>query len=132
MKEAPRRAGTFTVRRNGKGKLRVLLVTASRSTTWILPMGRIEKGEDAATAAARETEEESGYRVDVGPWLGELTMDRRGVPGPVDFFLAGNVRKKKWDEKDKRERKWVPLAEVHDWLPEVFRPVAEEALELLD
>ncbi|MEN8148712.1 MAG: NUDIX domain-containing protein [Planctomycetota bacterium] len=132
MKEAPRRAGTFTVRRNGKGKLRVLLVTAARSDAWILPMGKVERGEDAAEAAARETEEESGYRVDVGPWLAELTMDRRGVPGPVDFFLAGNVRKKKWDERDKRERKWVSVKEIHEWLPEDFRPVAEAALEHID
>jgi len=131
MKVAPRRAGTFTVRRNGKGKLKVLLVTASRSPAWILPMGRIEKGEDAAEAAARETVEETGFEVDVGPRLVEITMDRRGVPGPVEFFLAGNPREREWEESHKRERKWVHVKAAHKWLPETFREVAEAALEQL-
>jgi 8-oxo-dGTP pyrophosphatase MutT (NUDIX family) len=132
VKEAPRRAGTFTVRRNGKGKLKLLLVTAARSPAWILPMGRIEDGEKAADAAARETAEEAGYDVDVGPWLVELSLDRRGIPGPVDFFLAGNPRKREWEESHKRERKWVNLSDAHEWLPEEFRVVAEAALEHLD
>ena len=131
MKEAPRRAGTFTVRRNGKGKLKLLLVTAARTSTWILPMGRVEPGEEPADAAARETEEEAGFAVTVGPWLVELTLDRRGVPGPVDFFLADHARKKEWEESHKRDRKWVPVGDAREWLPEAFHPVAKAALDRL-
>ena len=132
MKEAPRRAGTFTVRKNGKGKLKVLLVTASRSPAWILPMGRIEDGEEPAEAAARETAEEAGFDVDVGKRIAKIKLDRRGVPGTVEFFLAENPREREWEESHKRDRKWVHVKAAHKWLPEAFHPVAEAALSRLD
>ena len=40
------------------------------SQGWEIPIGKIEPGEDPATAAARETEEETGWR-----------------PGPLSFML---------------------------------------------
>jgi 8-oxo-dGTP pyrophosphatase MutT (NUDIX family) len=125
---APPRAGTFTVRRKNGNSLRVLLVTAKRTGHWILPMGRIENGEKAPAAAARETEEEAGVRVTIGPKLGRITMDRRGVPGPVTFYLAEFVEKIEWEEGGEREREWVKLKEARSLLPEVFRPIAKAAI----
>ena len=37
-----------------------VLVVSQRGTSWSLPKGHIEEGEDAITAARREIEEESG------------------------------------------------------------------------
>jgi 8-oxo-dGTP pyrophosphatase MutT (NUDIX family) len=65
----PPGAGTVTINDG-----RVLLLWRHRFITgtwgWEIPLGKIDPGEDPATAAARETEEETGWR-----------------PGPLTFLL---------------------------------------------
>lgn len=55
---------------------RLLLVrrgTEPGKGRWSIPGGRVEAGEDDATATAREVLEETGLRVDVGALLGSVT-----------------------------------------------------------
>ncbi len=56
---------------------RLLLVLRANEPargTWSLPGGRVEPGEDDATAVAREVAEETGLRVDVGTLAGACTV----------------------------------------------------------
>ncbi|MEV1289042.1 NUDIX hydrolase [Micromonospora sp. NPDC049679] len=83
---------------------------------WELPGGIVDQGEDAATAAAREVEEETGWRpaslshvITYEPMIGmvdsphEIFVGRGAtyVGDPTDVEEAGRVE-------------WVPLADVRD------------------
>jgi 8-oxo-dGTP pyrophosphatase MutT (NUDIX family) len=106
-------AGCVVVRDGG-----VLLLWRHRFITdsqgWEIPIGKIEPGEDAAEAAARETEEETGWRpgplkfllrVEPTPGISDslhriyLAYDAERIGPPEDDFESDRVA-------------WVPLAEV--------------------
>lgn len=60
---------------------RLLLVRRANppaAGTWTLPGGRVEPGEDDATAVVREVAEETGLTVVVGDLLGEVERDAPG------------------------------------------------------
>ncbi len=68
--------------RDGDGRL--LLVRRARppaAGTWSVPGGRVEPGEDDATAVVREVREETGLEVAVGELLG--TVERSPAAGVV-------------------------------------------------
>ena len=70
---------------------RVLLVRQQHEhrDIWMLPGGAIEEGENAVEAAVRETKEETGLNIDIGPliWHVEEVSETRGQRF-VNFFLA--------------------------------------------
>jgi 8-oxo-dGTP diphosphatase len=100
-------AGAFV--RDALGRL--LLVQRAKDPNrgcWSLPGGRLEPGESAAEAAAREVYEETGIRVVVG----ELVCTVDFGPYVVDDFLAtvrGGVLKAGDDALDAR---WCTPDEV--------------------
>jgi 8-oxo-dGTP pyrophosphatase MutT (NUDIX family) len=68
---APRPAATVVLLRPGRGGLEVLLTRRPSSmrfgaNLFVFPGGRLDEGEDARTAGARETLEETGIDVDPG------------------------------------------------------------------
>lgn len=73
-----RAAGVLPWRRHD-GALQVLVVHRPRYDDWSWPKGKLDPGEDWATAAARETWEETGLRVRLGPSL-----------PPADYVIARN------------------------------------------
>lgn len=83
-----------------------------------LPGGRIDAGEDAASAAGRELEEEVGIKARKLIHLGQSHVDPGLMPTTADYFLcdefddnpAGRVE----DAKELFEGEWVELSTVGD------------------
>ncbi|MCL2318787.1 MAG: NUDIX hydrolase [Treponema sp.] len=79
------------------------------------PGGVFEKGEDAATAAARELREETGYKAEKIEKLGEFSPNPAIMSNRVHFFLARDLKpplQQKLDEDEYVEVENVPWKEV--------------------
>ena len=84
------------------------------SQGWEIPIGKIEPGEDPAAAAARETEEETGWRP------GALRFLLRAEPSPGlsdsahSVYLAEGADRigPPEDDFESDSVSWVPLASV--------------------
>jgi 8-oxo-dGTP pyrophosphatase MutT (NUDIX family) len=96
---------------------RVLLMRRHRFIVdrwvWELPGGYIDDGEDLAVAAAREVEEETGWR----PRRTEHVLTCQPIIGnadyPQDLFLAHGAELVGEPEGDEpAEIRWVPLADT--------------------
>ena len=82
-----RAAGGIVVRDDGDGP-QVLVVHRPAYDDWSLPKGKLDPGEDDATAAVREVEEETGVRAQVVADAGSIDyVDRRGRPKVVRYFV---------------------------------------------
>jgi len=62
-------AGCFTIVMNQKGY--ILLAKRKDYPLWDLPGGTLEKGEELAICAIRETQEETGYSISIKQKIGE-------------------------------------------------------------
>lgn len=92
---------------------RVLLVQRANEPSrglWSIPGGRIEPGESARAAAAREVREETGLEIEVG----ELLMTVELGPYVVEDFAAtvtgGTLRA----GDDALDARWCTLAELRE------------------
>lgn len=87
---------------------------ATEEWGWELPGGIVEPGEDAAAAASREVEEETGWR----PTRLEHLMTFQPMPGMVDtpheiFFGRGAEPVAEPSDNEEAARiDWVPTAKV--------------------
>lgn len=96
----------------------VLLLWRHRFITgswgWEIPIGKIEPGEDPCTAAARETEEETGWRP--GPL--QPLMQIEPTPGISDslhrIFRAFSAERISLPEDEFESSKiaWVPIGDI--------------------
>jgi 8-oxo-dGTP diphosphatase len=103
-------AGGVVWRRSPAGGLEVLLVHRPRYDDWSVPKGKLDPGEDHATAAVREVEEETGLRCSLGPELLSTSyIDRKGRPKRVRYWAmtATGGDFVPTDEVD--EVRWLPL-----------------------
>lgn len=111
------RASVGTVAVDGD---RTLLIWRHRYITdtwgWEIPAGWVDPGEDLATAAAREVEEETGYRAgaiaplfEYKPMAGISTMH-------YTAFLATDLTDtgQPVDEAEAVKVEWIPLADLPD------------------
>ncbi|CAN5436885.1 NUDIX hydrolase [soil metagenome] len=90
-----RAAGTLPWRRK-KGKLQVALVHRPQYDDWSWPKGKLDRGEDWAAAAARETVEETGLDVRLGARLPSQTysLGRHGghpLSKRVEYWAASPI-----------------------------------------
>jgi 8-oxo-dGTP pyrophosphatase MutT (NUDIX family) len=99
---------------------RVLLIWRHRfitnTWTWEIPLGGLEPGEDPQTAAAREVEEETGWRpgplrpmVYTQPSPGLMTSEHHVFRADSAVFVGTPEQ-----EKIESQRvEWVPIADIH-------------------
>jgi 8-oxo-dGTP diphosphatase len=112
VKRGPVQAAGGIVVRPGR-ELQIAVVQMRKLGHWVLPKGKLDRGEDALTAARREVLEETGHQVSVHEYLGALSYEVRRGPKVVQFWrmqtTGGPVRKLMRDIKAVR---WLPLAEA--------------------
>lgn len=132
MKKTHSAGGVVT---NNEGKV---LVVSQHRTSWSLPKGHIDAGENALVAAKREIYEESGIReLELIRELGTYERHRIGVDGSDDpselkvitMFLFRTGETSLWPvDPDNPEAKWVERSKVaalltHEKDKEFFRGV---------
>jgi 8-oxo-dGTP diphosphatase len=88
-------------------KPRIAVVRLRRDKAWVLPKGKLCRGERALDAARREVLEETGYRVSVHEFLGSMAYAFNGKIKIVQFWhmravgepagkLMNDVKAVKW------------------------------------
>ncbi len=109
----PVRAAGGIVLRGEVGDRSVALVHRPRYDDWSFPKGKLEDGEDEATAALREVEEETGLRCRLGPSVGAVTYrDRRGRAKVVRYFQMDADGGRFAPNHEVDQLQWVPVADA--------------------
>jgi 8-oxo-dGTP pyrophosphatase MutT (NUDIX family) len=108
------------------GPSKKVLVVSQHGTSWSLPKGRLEEGEDAKTAALREIEEETGLtKLELIEELGTYDRSLIGIDGKPDnqFSKTITIYLYTTPEEDLKpidpenpEAKWVDPDEVENLL----------------
>jgi ADP-ribose pyrophosphatase YjhB (NUDIX family) len=115
--EHTRSAGGVVLNKEGK-----VLVVSQHGTSWSLPKGHLDPGEDAITAAKREIYEESGIKqLELIRELGTYQRHRISKEGNDDpaelktitmFLFTTNQDTLKPIDPENPEARWVAKAEV--------------------
>ena len=91
----------------------VAVVRLRKRNEWVLPKGKLDRGETPRAAAEREVNEETGHDVSVHEFLGTLVYESRGGSKVVHFWRmeagAEPVRKLM---RDVKAVEWLPLSDA--------------------
>ena len=108
-------AGGIVVRAGSRP--RVAIVRLRRDKAWVLPKGKLNRGERAVVAAKREVLEETGHEVSTHEFLGSMSYPVDHRIKIVQFWhtarYGGPVRDL---HRDVKAVKWLPLKEAIDTL----------------
>ena len=77
--------GGIAVRKGARP--RVAVVQRSKDKLWVLPRGKLRRDERPIVGARREVVEETGFRVEVGEFIGAISYQTRGRAKVVLFWL---------------------------------------------
>lgn len=129
-----RAAGGIPWRRATDGSVEVVVVHRPRYDDWSFPKGKLDPGETFEQAAVRELAEETGFVVDLGMELPEVTyVDHRGRPKVVRWWtmtVSGGTFLPN-DEVD--ELAWMPIdAAAHTLTYDADRGLLAALTEVLD
>ena len=106
-------AGGVVWRRSPTDDLEILLVHRPRYDDWTVPKGKLDPGEDHATAAVREVAEETGLRCALGPELASTSYrDRRHRPKQVRYWAMTPIDGHFTPTDEVDEVRWVPVDEA--------------------
>src|SRR5580692_2095670 len=84
-------------------------VVRLRDKSWVLPKGKLKRGETPLAAAKREVEEETGHNVAVMDYLGALSHTSGSRHKIVQFWhMRASPTPVRPLMKDVREVKWLP------------------------
>lgn len=114
-----RQVGALPFRVTEEGRIEVALVTSRETRRWVIPKGWPIRKLAPFETAAREAYEEAGLagamaQEPYGAYSYEKRLKSRSfVSCNVDVFLMAVARaKKRWPERDERERRWFPAEEA--------------------
>jgi 8-oxo-dGTP diphosphatase len=112
MARAPVYAAGGIVIREGR-RPRIAIVQRSKDDHWVLPRGKLKRGEKATHGARREATEETGHRVRVHEFLGAITYRASGRPKVVQFWRMQASRHPSVDPmEDIAAVAWLPLPDA--------------------
>jgi len=91
----------------------VAIVRLRKNNEWVLPKGKLDKGETPRAAAEREVNEETGHDVAVQEFLGTLVYESRAGSKVVHFWRmeAGPEPVRKL-MRDVKAVEWLPLGDA--------------------
>src|SRR5215204_1069101 len=124
------RAAGGVVWRDGDQGLEVLVVHRPKYDDWSLPKGKHDEsdGLDDAVCAQREVEEETGYRVTLGPALGTTEyVDGKGRDKVVQYFAMTEPEGEFAPNDEVDSVLWVSAAEARQQLSYEHDAVVVEA-----
>lgn len=89
------------------------VVRPRKRNEWVLPKGRLDRGETPRAAAEREVLEETGHAVAVHEFLGTLVYEARSGSRVVHYWRmeAGDAQVRELT-RDIRTVDWLPLAKA--------------------
>jgi 8-oxo-dGTP pyrophosphatase MutT (NUDIX family) len=101
-------------------------VLSTSGKRWVVPKGRIERGDSAADTALREAWEEAGLVGSIEPEpMGSYVYDKNGQTCHVTAFLMDVTQvRDEWPEQHRRPRRWLAPASA-------IRAVEEPTLRAL-
>jgi 8-oxo-dGTP diphosphatase len=91
----------------------VAVVRLRKRNEWVLPKGKLDRGETPRAAAEREVNEETGHDVAVHEFLGTLVYESRGGSKVVHFWrMEAGARPVRKLMRDVKAVEWLPLADA--------------------
>jgi len=115
-----RAAGAVLWRPSRRYGVRIALVHRPRYDDWSLPKGKAEPGEVALVTAAREVEEETGFRAAIGRSLTTVSYKANGGPKTVQYFAARRIGGLFAPNKEVDRLEWLPAAEAAEMMTYEF------------
>jgi 8-oxo-dGTP diphosphatase len=103
-------AGGIVLR--GRKKPLIAVVQLRRQKIWVLPKGKLHKGEAVLDAARREASEETGRNVIMHEYLGQISYKSRGLPKHAKFWRMEAIGKPQKLMHDVRAVRWLPLSKA--------------------
>lgn len=97
---------------NGDNQLEVAIIHRPRYGDWSMPKGKLNPGEIELEGAVREIAEETGYRVTVGPPLGDVSYLKEGRPKIVRYWAMRAEGGIFTPSREVDELRWLPVAEA--------------------
>ena len=107
-----RAAGAVLWKPSRRDGLRIALVHRPRYDDWSLPKGKAEPGEVVQVTAAREVQEETGFRAAIGRSLTTVSYTTTAGPKTVQYFAARRMGGYFTPNKEVDRLEWLPVAKA--------------------
>ena len=113
-------AGAVLWKPSRRDGLRIALVHRPRYDDWSLPKGKAEQGEVAPVTAAREVQEETGFRAAIGRSLTTVSYSTSGGPKTVHYFAARRMCGFFTPNREVDRLEWLPPAKAAELMSYEF------------